>query len=127
MPGFEVWDVVKVPFPYTNRPVLQRRPALVVACHAADGRPALLWVLMITSAAHRRWRDDVEITDLAIAGLPAPSIVRPTKIATIEAADAERVGHLPDPDRHAIAGLLSAALHALHASAAPAPLARDAL
>jgi mRNA interferase MazF len=29
MPGFEVWDIVKVPFPFTNRPVQQFRPALV--------------------------------------------------------------------------------------------------
>ena len=28
---FEVWDVVKVPFPYRDRPVRQRRPALVIA------------------------------------------------------------------------------------------------
>ena len=76
MPGFRVWDIVKVPFPYTNRPVQQRRPALVVACHVAEGTPALLWVLMITSAAHRRWPHDVEITDLAAAGLPASSIVQ---------------------------------------------------
>jgi mRNA interferase MazF len=31
MPIFEVWDIVKVPFPYTDRPVRQRRPALVIA------------------------------------------------------------------------------------------------
>ncbi len=27
MPSFEVWDILKVPFPYTDRPVRQRRPA----------------------------------------------------------------------------------------------------
>ena len=105
-----MWDIVKVPFPYTKRPVRQRRPALVVACHAAEGMPSLLWVLMITSAAHRRWPHDVEITDLAAAGLPAPSIVRPTKIATMEADDAEWAGQLPAPDRAAVANLLSASL-----------------
>jgi hypothetical protein len=26
---FDLWDIVKVPFPYTDRPVRQRRPALV--------------------------------------------------------------------------------------------------
>ena len=31
MTDFEVWDVVKLPFPYTDRPIRQRRPALVVA------------------------------------------------------------------------------------------------
>jgi len=87
----DVWDIVKVPFPYTNRPIQQFRPALVVArLHHAD-MPELLWVLMITSATHRRWPGDV-----AIAGLPAPSVVRCAKIATIEAKDTGRIGHLAD-------------------------------
>ncbi len=110
MPGFEIWDIIKVPFPYTNRPVQQRRPALVVARHAADGMPSLLWVLMITSALHRRWAGDVEISDLVEAGLPAPSIVRPVKIATIEEKDAEAAGRLPMADRKAVTRCLSVAL-----------------
>ncbi len=99
MPGCEVWDLVKVPFPYTNRPVQQRRPALVVAVPDAPGAPELLWVLMVTSAAHRGWPGDVVVSDLAAAGLPAPSVVRSAKIATIEAGDAERMGQLPPEDR----------------------------
>jgi mRNA interferase MazF len=98
MPGCEVWDLVKVPFPYTNRPVQQRRPALVVAVPDAPGAPELLWVLMVTSAANRGWPGDVPVSDLAVAGLPAPSVVRSAKIATIEARDAERIGHLPPED-----------------------------
>ncbi len=98
MAAFEVWDLVKVPFPYTDRPVQQRRPALVVAI---PDPPAsnLLWVLMITSAANRGWPADVPVSDLAEAGLPAASVVRPAKIATIEATDAEVIGTLPLPDR----------------------------
>jgi mRNA interferase MazF len=110
MPGFDVWDVVKLPFPYTNRPVQQRRPALVVARHAASVMPDLLWVLMITSAAHRRWPGDLEISDLTEAGLPASSIVRGAKIATVEAKDAEMLGRLPAADRGAVARSLSIAL-----------------
>jgi mRNA interferase MazF len=97
MPIFEPWDVVKVPFPYTNRPVQQFRPALIVACVGGAGSPALLWVLMITSASHRRWPGDVEISDLSAAGLTAPSLIRCSKIATIEAAHADRIGYLPAP------------------------------
>ncbi len=99
MKDFDVWDTVKVPFPYTNRPAQQYRPALVVARHDEAGSPALLWVLMITSASHRRWVGDVEISDLAKAGLPAVSIVRSAKIATIEAQEAERIGVLAHADR----------------------------
>ena len=63
MNNCNVWDVVKVPFPYTNRPVHQYRPALVVAMDQGVN-PLLLWVLMITSAENREWPGDIGITDL---------------------------------------------------------------
>ncbi len=110
MPGFRIWDVVKVPFPYTNRPVQQRRPALVVGIPAAAGAPALLWLLMVTSAGNRSWPGDVPVSDLGEAGLPAPSVVRPAKIATIEAQDAERIGQLPLADRALVARTIRATL-----------------
>jgi mRNA interferase MazF len=106
MPSFEVWDLIKVPFPYTNRPVQQRRPALVVAIPDTPGGPALLWVLMVTSAANRGWAGDVMVSDLAMAGLPAASVVRSAKIATIAAADAERIGALPATDRRRVVDAL---------------------
>jgi mRNA interferase MazF len=106
MRSFETWDIVKVPFPYTDRPVRQRRPALVIAAGqlAADYR--LLWVLMITSAANRGWAGDVLVSDTSIAGLPIASIIRPAKIATIDAGDAEPLGKLPPDDRAAVADCL---------------------
>jgi mRNA interferase MazF len=106
MPTFEPWDIVKVPFPYTARPVRQRRPALVLAAEELEAVHGLLWLAMITSAANRGWSGDVAISDLHAAGLPVPSIVRPAKIATIEARDAERLGALPATDRVAVARYL---------------------
>ena len=106
MPTFEVWDVVKVPFPYTDRPVRQRRPALVIAAGELQAGHGLLWLAMITSAANRGWSGDVVVSDLGEAGLPVASIVRPAKIATIEAHDAERLGLLTLRDRAAVASYL---------------------
>jgi mRNA interferase MazF len=110
---FEVWDIVKVPFPYTDRPVRQRRPALVVAAGEIEAAHGLLWLVMITSAENRGWPDDVSISDLHTAGLPAPSIVRAAKIATADARDAQRLGTLPVADREAVGsplrGILGAA------------------
>lgn len=99
MPSFEVWDVVKVPFPYTDRPVREYRPALVVVAGSLAAVHGLLWVLMITSAANRRWPADVAISSRKFAGLPAPSVVRCAKIATIESAQAQTIGKLPHGDR----------------------------
>jgi mRNA-degrading endonuclease toxin of MazEF toxin-antitoxin module len=109
---FEVWDIVKIPFPYTDRPIRQRRPALVVAAGSLQAAHRLLWLVMITSAENRGWPSDVSVSDLGAAGLPAPSIVRPAKIATIEARDAQRLGVLPPADRDAVASYLSRILGA---------------
>src|SRR6185503_9139903 len=106
-PTFETWDIVRVPFPYTDRPVRQRRPALVVAGGELQTRHGLLWLVMITSAENRGWGGDIAVSDLAAAGLPAPSIVRPAKIATIEARDAERLGVLPVSDRAGVVTYLA--------------------
>jgi mRNA interferase MazF len=58
----------------------------------------ILWVLMITSSRHAAWPDDVPITDLAMAGLSRPSMIRTAKIAAIDTAHAAPLGHLCDAD-----------------------------
>jgi mRNA interferase MazF len=88
MPASErhaAFDVVVVPFPYSDRFAEKRRPALVISS-ARLSSFGLLWVAMITSADNEPWSCDVPITQLARAGLPAPSVVRPAKIACIEPA-----------------------------------------
>ena len=102
MASFEPWDVVRVPFPYTDRPIRQRRPALVIGDGDIAAEHGLLWLIMITSAENRGWPGDVAISDLDMAGLPAASIVRGAKIATVEARDAQRLGVLPLADRDAV-------------------------
>jgi len=111
MPGFETWDVVKVPFPYMAPLAQERRPALVIATGRLESAHDLLWVLMITSAANPPWPTDVPITDLRAAGLPAPSVVRCAKIATIGTSRAEKIGTLLRPaERAAIARHLAVAV-----------------
>src|SRR6266542_1771811 len=94
MQNFKRGDVIRVPFPYTDRPTRQHRPALVVSPGCIGEQDALLWVVMITSAENRPWPDDISLGgQYAEAGLPVPSVIRPVKIATIEARHAEPLGH----------------------------------
>src|SRR5215471_14763402 len=73
----------------------------------------LLRLVMVTSAENRGSRGDVGISDLRAAGLPAPSIVGPAKIATVDARDAQRLGTLSGADRKAVAAGLRAILGAM--------------
>ena len=94
MQNFERGDVIKVPFPYTDRATRQSRPALVASTARLEDLHGLLWVVMITSAENRGWPDDVAVSNLKMAGLPSPSLIRSAKIATIEAADASKLGRV---------------------------------
>lgn len=103
--AFERWQVVRVPFPFTDRAASKNRPALVLSSAQAFNTPADHVVLaMITSARHAPWPLDCVLEDLAAAGLPAPSMVR-MKLFTLDArlirdplgriagADRKRVEH----------------------------------
>jgi mRNA interferase MazF len=92
MANFKRGDVIKVPFPYTDRSTRQSRPALVVSSSDLEDTHGLLWVLMITSAENHSWPGDVPVSNLADAGLPVASVIRTAKIATIEADDAVKLG-----------------------------------
>jgi len=99
---FAPFDVVVVPFPYADRLAEKRRPGLVISNHKL-ARHGLVWVAMITSAENEPWSSDVPITDLERAGLPAPSVVRPAKIACIEPARIDRrIGRLAKTPARAV-------------------------
>jgi mRNA interferase MazF len=61
---------------------------------------------MITAAENRPWPGDVRIADARRAGLAIPSVVRPTKIATIEAAQASRIGRIAAGEQRAVRGTI---------------------
>jgi mRNA interferase MazF len=92
---FRQGDVLRVPFPYTDRSTRQHRPALIVSSGGIGEGEGLLWVAMITSAQNRPWPGDLPIADLQAAGLPVPSVIRPCKLATIEARHAAQLGRIP--------------------------------
>jgi len=87
--GFERWQVVRVPFPFTDRAASKIRPALVL------------------SAGHAPWPLDCPIGDLAAAGLPVPTVLR-MKLFTLDARLIRApLGQLAMPDRTRVAGALA--------------------
>jgi mRNA interferase MazF len=110
MPAFEPGDIIKLPFPFGEKPAKQYRPALVMSSPELQEALGLLWVLMITSAKNKPWAGDVEVTHLEEAGLPAPSVVRCAKVATIEAAAATRIGSLGQAQFKLVSNMMQRAL-----------------
>jgi len=105
---FERGQVVRVPFPFTDRTAGKNRPALVLSAAAAFNTPSGHAVLaMITSAKNAPWPLDCPVTDLASAGLPAPSVVR-CKLFTLDARLIGSVlGRLADADADRVSQTLA--------------------
>lgn len=104
----DIWDVVVVPVPFTDRATTRRRPALVVSARAFN-RHGHSVLAMITSASHQAWPGDTPIRDLTAAGLKAPSLVR-LKLFTIDSRClARRIGALAGADRTAVSGTCGSA------------------
>jgi mRNA interferase MazF len=74
--SFARYDIIVVPFPFTDRAATRRRPALVLSNAEWNRASGHLICAMITSAQASAWPQDVSITDLASAGLRTPCLVR---------------------------------------------------
>jgi mRNA interferase MazF len=99
---FKPFDVLVVPFPFTDSTAVKRRPALVLSAEPFQNRIGHLVLAMITSRENRGWPLDVEITGLKAAGLPHASLVR-MKVFTLDARFVLRkTGALAEADRRAV-------------------------
>jgi mRNA interferase MazF len=109
--GIAPFDVVVVPFPYSDQLAEKRRPAIVISNDKLHDQ-GFVWIAMITGAGKQHRVGDLVIKDRASAGLPGASMVRTLKIATIEPARVvRRIGALATAEhaavRKALVGFLS--------------------
>lgn len=104
---FEAFDVVVVPFPFTDRTTMKRRPALVLSDARTFNKQVGQSVLaMITSAKNSDWPLDVEIKDLDSAGLPSASVVRMKLFTLDDQLVIRKAGALAQKDRRNVAAAL---------------------
>lgn len=95
---YDRFDIVVLPFPFTDRSTTKRRPALVVSNPDYLKGSGHLICAMITTAARSNWRSDSTLEAWPEAGLPKPSKVR-LKLFTIDARFAvRRLGQLRERD-----------------------------
>ena len=107
--SYDRFDVVVVPFPFTDKPNAKRRPALVISNAKVFNKKARHSVMaMITSAQNDPWPLDVEIADLSSAGLPAPSVVRMKLFTLDHRLIISKAGVLLEKDRKRVAEVVAA-------------------
>lgn len=94
------YDIVKVPFPFTDQKANKNRPALIISSAKSFNQYIGHSVMtMITSAKHAAWPLDTPINDLSDAGLPVASIIR-LKLFTLDhRLIICTLGHLSDQDK----------------------------
>jgi mRNA interferase MazF len=74
---FEPYDVVVVPFPFTDKLAVKRRPALIISNHLFnDDHHNHLILAMITTAKNSEWSSDIHLHDWQSANLTVPCKVR---------------------------------------------------
>ncbi len=96
------FDVLVVPFPFTDRAVEKRRPAVALSTADANKATGHTVCAMITSAENAPWPHDVRIDDLAAAGLPAPSVIRLKWFTIDNRLILRRAGTLASRDQRAL-------------------------
>ena len=105
---YEPFDVVVVPFPFTDSSRTKRRPALVLSQKIGFGVIIEHSVLaMITSQKNEPWPLDIAIKNKKQSGLTAPSMVR-LKLFTLDNRFIIRkIGHLSKADQNQVKQSLS--------------------
>ncbi len=99
------FDVVLVPFPFTDLSSSKKRPCLVLKTFATVGKiPPLMILAMMTS--HKDlypMEGDYPVSNLSAAGLPKSTIVRLAKVFTAEVGIvSKKLGTLSEQDQNKV-------------------------
>ena len=101
--AYKPFEVVVVPFPFTDSKSDKRRPALILSDDIKFNTPSGHAVLaMITSQKNPDWPLDTAITSIRRTGLTAPSKVR-MKLFTLDSRlIVKKIGTLTNRDKKAV-------------------------
>jgi mRNA interferase MazF len=110
MPTYKPFDVVVVPFPFTDQTTTKKRPALVLSSELFNSGIGHSVMAMITTASRSAWPLDVGITNLEVAGLKSSSIIR-MKLFTIDHVLIQKqIGYLSVLDQQSVESSLRSLL-----------------
>jgi mRNA interferase MazF len=110
--------VVRVPFPFSERLAVKRRPAVVLSTPSFQLHGGHVLMAMVTTAERSAWPLDWPILDLEEAGLKMPCLIRMKLFTLDERLLLEPLGQLAMRDQEGVAGRLADLLASPGATAA---------
>jgi mRNA interferase MazF len=96
---FEPFDVVEVPFPFSDLPKAKKRKALVITPKEMNEKNQATTLMMITSRKNSTWHGDVQLENWDKAGLKKSCFVRFKFFTADNNLVKEKVGSLTLKDR----------------------------
>jgi mRNA interferase MazF len=104
---FKAFDIVAVPFPFTDRDAIKRRPALVISNQRFNQRHNQLVLAMITTATEDVWTSDVSFADWQEAGLKVACRLRLKLFTLDQNLVLKSIGHLSPKDIKSVRAVLT--------------------
>lgn len=104
---YNQFDVVLVPFPFTDKNITKKRPALILNNKNYQIKTGHLILAMITSAKNSRWENDFEIKEIECTGLKTDCVVRFKIFSLDERIILKRIGFLAQNEQIHIKDILS--------------------
>jgi mRNA interferase MazF len=95
---FKAFDVVAVPFPFTDRDATKRRPALVISNERFNQQHNQIVLAMITTTTDNVWPSDVSLTNWQKAGLKVACKFRLKLFTLDQVLVMKTIGHLSPDD-----------------------------
>lgn len=95
---YKKWEIILVPFPFTDLKSIKKRPALIVSPDEYNQKMEIV-IAFITSKLDSKYRlGDYKIQEWQKSNLPKPSMIR-MKFATINSAIViKKIGKLSEKD-----------------------------
>ena len=107
---YSQFEIVVVPFPFTDKSASKKRPVVILSSASFNNSTAQSICAMVTTSKGSAWSSDVKISDLTKAGLKADCCIR-MKFFTIDhTLFLGRLGTLADRDQDALKKSLSSVI-----------------
>ncbi len=96
---YNQFDIVLVPFPFTDKNTAKKRPAIVLNNKNYQIKTNHLILAMITSAKNSDWESDLQIKEIEPTGLKTDCVIRYKIFSLDERIILKRVGAISENEK----------------------------